>query len=40
MVDLEDRQLIINTSPHLAWHPNGILGKQLFSVMEHMKNVT
>jgi len=33
-VELEGRQLIINTPPHLAWHPKGIVEKAQFWLEE------
>jgi len=34
MVNLEGRQPIINTPPHLAWHPKRTLEKEPFCVKE------
>jgi len=39
MVELEDKQPIINTPLHLAWHPKGILEKQRFLLEEGRKRV-
>jgi len=39
MVDLEARQPIINTPPHLTWHPNGTLEKERFCLDEQRKRV-
>jgi hypothetical protein len=38
-VELEGRQPIINTPPHLAWHPKGILEKEQFWLEERRKRV-
>jgi len=39
MVELEGRQPIINTPPHLTWHPKGILEKERFLLEERRKRV-
>jgi len=38
-LELEGRQRIINTLPHLAWHPKGIRQKQRFWLEERRKRV-
>ena len=39
IVELEGRQPIINTPPHLAWHPKGSLEREWFLLEEHRKRV-
>jgi len=38
-VEIESRQLIINTPPHLTCHPKGILEKEWFWLKERRKMV-
>ena len=38
-VEIEGRLPIINTPPHLAWHPKGILEKEWFWLEERRKRV-
>jgi len=39
MTELECRELIINTPPHLLWHPKGIREKERFWLEERRKRV-
>jgi len=38
-LELEGRQLIINTPPLLAWHPKGICEQERFWLEERWKRV-
>jgi len=38
-VELEGRQHIISSPPHLTWHPKRTLGKEQFCPEEHRKRV-
>jgi len=38
-LELEGRQPIINTAPHLAWHPMGVRVKERFWLEERRKRV-
>jgi len=38
-VELEGRQPIIITPPHVAWYPKGIHEKEWFELAEHRKRV-
>jgi len=38
-LELDCRQAIINTLPHLAWHPKGIHENERFWLEEHRKRV-
>jgi hypothetical protein len=39
-LELEGRQPIINTPPHLTWHPKGIREKERFWLEECRKRLT
>jgi hypothetical protein len=39
LLELEGRQPIVNTPPHLAWHPKGIREKERFWIVERRKRV-
>ena len=38
-MELDARQPIMNTLPHVAWHPKGIFEKELFWLEEHRNRV-
>jgi len=40
MVEVECRQPMINTLPHLAWNPQGVVEKELFWLVVHRLRVT
>ena len=39
-LELEGRQPMINSPPHLVWHPKGIRVKEQFCLKEHRKRVS